>query len=253
MTFPTTQWTLLKEATLNGDAEGCRALAKMCESYRQPVAAFIAARGYPDREREDLVQEFFLSWLKSQSWKRADRSRGKFRSFVLGCVSHMLAHYHEKKHTAKRGGGQVPESLEAALEHGLEPMDEMPEDCPEFDRVWAVTLVMNTLKTLAQEYEDCGRTKDFTILRKFLPSGGEMISLEEAANELGNNVGAVKSAIFRLREKFRETLRASVACTVSAPHEIEEELQYLRSVLLRNQEISNPVAVKRKIPLSDAK
>jgi RNA polymerase sigma-70 factor (ECF subfamily) len=248
MTFPTTQWTLLAEATLNGDGEGCRALAKMCESYRQPVAAFIAARGYLDPEREDLVQEFFLRWLKSQSWKRADRSRGRFRSYLLGCVCHMLAHHQQRSQTWKRGCGQVPESLDAALELGLEPMAEPPEDCPEFDRVWAVTLVMNTLQTLAQEYADRGSAGDFAILRKFLPSGGEMITLEAAATELGSHVGAVKSAIFRLREKFRETLRASVACTVSAPHEVEEELQYLRSVLLRTQEKSIPAVEKRKIP-----
>ena len=48
---------------------------------------------------------------------------------------------------------------------------------------------------------------------------------------LGTNVNAVKSSIHRLRERFRELLRAAVARTVSAPHEVDEELLYLRSLL----------------------
>ncbi len=236
MNFPTTQWTLIADATLNGDRDGCHALAKMCESYRQPVMTFLAMRGYREQEREDLVQEFFLSWLRSQSWKRAQQGRGRFRNFLLGSVCHMLAHHRARQKTWKRGSGDVAVSLEEALERGFEPRDETPLDSTEFDRAWATTLVMNTVHSLAQEYAARGSAADFDILQCFLPSGGEMITLEAAAVRLDTNVGAVKSAVHRLRMRFRETLRAAVACTVSAPHEVDEELRYLHALLLRTQE-----------------
>ena len=46
-------------------------------AYRRPVEAFLLARGVRNEEMEDLVQDFFLRWLRSRAWKRADRERGR--------------------------------------------------------------------------------------------------------------------------------------------------------------------------------
>ena len=54
---------------------------------------------------------------------------------------------------------------------------------------------------------------------------------EETASGLGLNPGAVKTEIHRLRQAFRAALRLEISRTVSAPHEIEEELRHLRAVL----------------------
>ncbi|HCN28587.1 MAG TPA: hypothetical protein DIT64_07440 [Verrucomicrobiales bacterium] len=247
MTFPTTHWTLLAEATLNGDAAGRQALSRMCEEYRKPVLAFLAARGYQEGEREDLAQEFFLNWLSTRSWKRAAREKGRFRSYLLGSVCHMLARDHERKHAAKRGAGAGCDSLEAAAEAGWEAADETPPESPAFDRAWAVTLVMNTLHCLEQDFARRGRAGEFAVLRRFLPSGGEGITLEEAARCLDFSTSAVKSAVHRLREAFRLALRAAVAGTVSAPHEVDEELAYLRSLLLAGVESRNLSNEKRNM------
>ena len=96
MRFPTTCWTHLAQATLHGDPAGQRALEEMCAGYRGPVEAYVAARGLRGQEAEDAVQEFFLSWLKSRAWKRADRLRGKFRTFLLGALQHMLNRLRER-------------------------------------------------------------------------------------------------------------------------------------------------------------
>jgi hypothetical protein len=59
MAFPTTRWTLLAQATLNGDEAGRESLARMCEGYRLPVEMFLASRGHVRHEIEDLTQDFF--------------------------------------------------------------------------------------------------------------------------------------------------------------------------------------------------
>jgi hypothetical protein len=43
--------------------------------------------------------------------------------------------------------------------------------------------------------------------------------------------GAVKVAVHRLRQRFREVLRAQVAQTVARPEDIDEELRHLIGVL----------------------
>ena len=118
----------------------------------------------------------------------------------------------------------------------------------EFDRRWAVSLVENTLVTVAEEEQERGKAVEFAVLRHFLPGAEEAISLETAVSRLGTNLNTLKVSIHRLRARFRERLRAEVARTVSAPHEIEEELLYLRSLLLSEPKIGTSAAENGKTP-----
>lgn len=231
MSFPTTQWTHLAMATLNGDAAGQEALAAMCESYRKPVEAFIAARGYREAEVEDLVQDFFLRWLKSRAWKRAERLRGRFRSFLLGAVQHHLAHHREHESRQKRGGGDARLSLEEMVEAGFEAADFSDPAASEFDRRWAFAVVENALGRMEEEFSDRGRKEEFSVLRRFLPGSAGRMTMEEAAERLGQSVNTLKASIHRLRMKFRSALTSCVAMTVSTPEEVAEEMNYLRTLL----------------------
>ena len=89
--FPSTHWTLLAQATLNGDSPGREALSRLCENYRPPVVAYLRMKGLGAAEAEDLAQDLFARLLTSRAWKRADPARGKFRTFLLGIVQHVLS------------------------------------------------------------------------------------------------------------------------------------------------------------------
>ena len=45
--------------------------------------------------------------------------------------------------------------------------------------------------------------------------------------ELGMSENAVKTAVSRLRRRYRELLREEIAHTVSSPAEVEEEIRHL--------------------------
>lgn len=57
------------------------------------------------------------------------------------------------------------------------------------------------------------------------------ISLQEAADALGVSLGALKTAIHRLRNRYGALLRNEVARTVLRPEQIDEELRCLRDIL----------------------
>ncbi len=237
----------MAQATLSGDEAGREALERMCAVYRQPVAAFITAKGYKPEEVEDLVQDFFLRWLKSQAWKRACRDTGRFRSFLLGAVQHLLAHHAEKQNSQKRGGGRSTLSLDELAEvDGFQPSYEQDTAASTFDRQWAMTLVSGTVARVAEEYALKGKAEEFTVLRCFLPGSLVDMTLQEAATALSTESDRLKVAIHRMRGKFREALRAAVAQTVSAPHEIEEEMRYLRSLLTKASDFGNVEPATRK-------
>ena len=77
-------------------------------------------------------------------------------------------------------------------------------------------------------YQAEGRDPPVAI---FHPGVGAPLGYEEAARLLGRTEGTVKSLVSRLRERYRAALRESVARTVAAAHEVDEELAYLHRVL----------------------
>lgn len=230
MVFPPTNWKLLEDATLSGDEVGRAALARLYTTYRAPVMSFLAMKGIPEDEREDVAQDFFVKLLSSRLWRRADPERGKFRTFLLGVLNNLLLHRVRDQQRLKRGGETEPESLDWLEEQGEmvpAPQDEVSE---RFDTEWARTIV-NHAVAVAAERVTRGDKAYFAVLRRFLPGAHTLITYEQAAQETGMSVVALRTAVYRFREDFRNALRAEVARTVSAPHEINEELRYLGSLL----------------------
>ena len=48
--------------------------------------------------------------------------------------------------------------------------------------------------------------------------------MPKSPTRLGTSEGAVKVAVHRLRQRYREVLRAEIADTVASPGEVEDEL-----------------------------
>jgi RNA polymerase sigma factor (sigma-70 family) len=223
---------MLAEATLSGNTHGRSALEQMCRDYHQPVFVVLRARGFSVLEAEDLTQDFFLRLFESQAWKRADRERGRFRSFLLGMLTHMLQHVWTASQRQKRGSGTCTESLEAAQEIGDVPIAVDAGNMEMvFDREWALRLLQAVFEKVEREFQEAGRAEEFVVLRRFLPGVEVPLRYDEAARLLGKSEGLVKSMIHRLRDDYRRVLRGLVARTVSAAHEVDEELAYLHEVL----------------------
>jgi len=64
-----------------------------------------------------------------------------------------------------------------------------------------------------------------------LPGAADTPPYEAVANGLGWTLARLKTEVFRLRSQFRERIRAEVALTVDAPHEIDAEMAHLHLVL----------------------
>jgi DNA-directed RNA polymerase specialized sigma24 family protein len=109
------------------------------------------------------------------------------------------------------------------------PVDEAT--ATEFDRAWALAVLKAAWTNLQQEYLAAGRAETIAVIKRFLPGAETPPSYEEAAALLGISSGTLGSEIHRMRARLREHTRAEVARTVSAPHEIEEELAYLQRLL----------------------
>ncbi len=222
--FAATRWTLVARAS-GDDAAAQAALSELCAAYYAPVIAFLRARGRDEDTARELAHAFFEKVLAGGTLGGADQARGRFRSYLLGAVKHFLADRFDRARAEKRGGGIEPEPLDEAA-------DSPVEDERIFDRQWALTLIARALETTGTELRDAGKAEHFDVLKPWITGGGETFPQAAAAQQLGLSEGAVKVAIHRLRQRFREAVKAEIAQTVPSPADIDDELRHLLAVLL---------------------
>lgn len=232
MNFPTTHWSLLAQASVDGSVEARKALEALCARYWGPMHQFILSRQIPDPEAQDLTQDFMLHLLQKSLFGRADPLRGRFRSFLLGALVYFLADATDKRTALKREGSWSHVSVEVIPAHELASVSCPPEAARVFDREWALAILELALERVRNEYASEGREPAFTELRKFLPGSSESPSYDQAAHQLGMALGTVKSEVHRLRRRLRARVREEVAETVTTPHEIDAEMGYLLQVLM---------------------
>lgn len=231
--FVTTHWSVVLTAGSSDTTRAHQALAKLCQTYWYPLYAYVRRRGFSPPDAEDMTQEFFARFLEHDWVANADREKGRFRSFLLSAMNHFLANEWDKAQAQKRGGGATLLPLEfntAETRYSREPADNVtPEQ--HFERHWALTLLATVTSRLQAEYEQDGKGELFTALNPCLVGDRTSQPYEELARKLALSEGAVKSAVHRLRQRYRQLLREEIAQTVAQPGEVEEELRHLIAVL----------------------
>ena len=235
-TFRTTKWTKIALASGNA-ADSHAALEELCEAYYRPVAAYVRFRVGNLVLSKDLVQEFFADFLNRKSLHRVDRNKGRFRSYLLGAVNHFLSDYYKAQMCQKRGGDIDFVSLDIKASEGESNSLELPDpktNNPDlaFDREWAFTLLDRALNALQADETSKGRGTPFEILKPWLTGAQWDLAQTETTNSLGLTGNATKVAIHRLRKRFREYVQSEIAQTVTHPSEIQEELRYLKQVIV---------------------
>src|SRR5262245_4382634 len=109
--FTTTHWTTVLEAGQQDSPANVQALEKLCRVYWYPLYAFVRRQGRSADDAQDLTQEFFARLIQKNYLDSVDRSKGKFRTFLLAALENFLAKEWNRAHRLKRGGGAVHLSL----------------------------------------------------------------------------------------------------------------------------------------------
>jgi len=89
--FDTTHWSVILAARDCNSSEARAALDELCRAYWYPLYAFIRHRGHDHPTAEDLTQTFFARLLESNDLAHVDRSKGRFRAFLLAACKNFLA------------------------------------------------------------------------------------------------------------------------------------------------------------------
>ena len=207
--FPTTFWGTMAERP-------DRARQELFTRYRTPVFNYILNQGYGESDADDLTQEVFLRISREEFLRKADRSKGKFRSLVLAVTRHVIW-----KERARR-------SRQKASSLGPDELEEMPSELPEevsedqgFNTLWVQNLVRLALDRLMMEARPDGpRYYEALVLNQF-----QGLSYEDVARTLGARVSDVKNWIHYGKKKLKSHLIDHVRSYASGDAGLGEELE----------------------------
>jgi RNA polymerase sigma-70 factor (ECF subfamily) len=231
--FATTHWSVVLAAGHESSPSAREALETLCRTYWYPLYAYVRRHEHSPEDAQDLTQGFFAHLLANGFPHGMAPERGRFRSFLLTSLSHFLVDQHRRVDAAKRGGGQRTVSLDesrAEERFRLEPQDELtPEKL--YEREWAMTLLDHARSRLREEYVAAGKAELHDHLKGFPLAEASENSFPQAATELGMSESALKSAVHRMRTRYRQLVREEVAHTVSDPAGVNEEARHLIAVI----------------------
>ena len=227
--FVTTHWSVVLSAGHSDTPRAAEALQRLCQTYWYPLYTYVRRRGYSPQDAQDLTQGFFACLLERQSLATADPEKGRFRSFMLGAMNYFLATEWAKMQTQKRGGGREIFSLDLAAAEQRFDLESADHATPDkaFDQAWATALLDKVLSQLEAEFRREGKIQLFDMLKQTLTGSRESQPYGVLAAQLSINEGAVKTAVHRLRKRYRQLLEAEIANTVTSPGEVKEEMRYL--------------------------
>src|SRR5713226_1984120 len=193
--FPSTHWSVVVAA---GESQAepeiaQAALAELCQTNWAPLYSFVRSRGYAMEDAQDLTQSFFAYLIEHKIYARADRTKGKFRSFLLASLKNFLGHAYDREQTLKRGGSLDFLPLDDARAEAAESLfqthftDGEPNGEDRlFERSWAEALVGAGLERLSAEYQAEGKQSLFQQLRIFLTGSADPLpAYDQLAVKMG--------------------------------------------------------------------
>lgn len=234
--FPTTRWSQVLVS--HGDhTEARAALNDLCQKYWRPIYALARHRGLSPHDAEDITQAYFAALVERGYLRQARHERGRFRAFLIHDFKFHLANHQTRDSAQKRGGQLTFIQLDVAwAEARQEPADPAQIDADAyFDRQWALETVRHAKAEVAADYADQGKSALFDQLQRGLVTTPDAAMYAEWATKLDMTPNALKTALSRLRDRFRTALESQILQTVSDENELREEMRHLRAVLSKQR------------------
>lgn len=223
--FADTLWSLVLRARNPASPDRRAALDDLIRAYWKPVYHFIRRHGHSVDASKDFTQAFFTVFLEKDFLASVDRSRGRFKSFLIACLRHFLSKEYDRAGALKRGGGVRVVSFD--VEDG--PPEPAHAETPEreFARRWAAILVGRVMEKFRTE---CAlKAKDASARALEMHLAGAAYA--DIAAGLGIPVKEVTNRLHRARGRLKELMEEEVRPTVTGEEELQAELREIFELL----------------------
>jgi RNA polymerase sigma-70 factor (ECF subfamily) len=204
-------------------------LAELCTKYWKPLYHYLRCKGFSNEEAKDLVQGFFTENVLGREFlQRVDRTRGKFRNFLLVAIRNYAINVQKKDKTPSELDGEANE---------LRGIND-PET--EFNRTWADELLRQILKELENECHRKGKIAHWQIFREWLlePTiDDDRAQMSSICEKYGvTSASQAYNMISKTKMRFRAILRSHLRSFVDSDAEVDAEISDFINIFSRNPE-----------------
>jgi len=201
-------------------------LDRLVSDYWKPVYVYIRrTRSKSDADAKDLTQDFFLSFLDYDAFRRFDPQLGNFRTYLKGCLRNFLNAETMRESRLKRGGGRKAVSLDAWLDGAPRDLPDatLPPD-EEFDQEWSRAVLNESIRGLERRLGRRGKPLYFGVFRRCTLTAGERPSYRAVAQELGVTESDVRNYLHVARLELRSIVEEKIGEYVLDRDEMRREL-----------------------------
>ena len=220
-----TLWTVVGQAHRD-EGDVAAAQRALLERYGGAARRYLLAATRDSDAADDLFQEFAVRFLHGRL-RGAAPERGRFRDFLKGVLSHMVADHCKKAN--KRPLPLSPDHPEPAAPHSPSEQDEA------FLASWRDELLSRSWSALQAAEKESGQPY-FTVLRFRADHPDD--SSQEMAGKLSEVLGkavtaaGVRQILHRARERFADFLLDEIAQALHEPTDEAVEMELIELGLL---------------------
>jgi len=232
--FPVTQWTLVRAAGADANDSARRdALGRLLRRYLPAMEAHLGQKRLPHDRVADLLQGFVSDKIVEQNLlARADRERGRFRTFLLTSLQHYVIDQFRQDSSSRRSPEGGPP---ASIASGAEPAV-MGKPAEAFDIEWARQLLNETLQRMRAHCESTGRHDLWQIFEervlKATMEGDEPAAYEELAARFKLDTTAqAANLLVTAKRMYARVLRSVIAEYARDEEDVEQEISDLHTIL----------------------
>ena len=237
--FPTTHWTVIDEVRAGDGARNRRIIGDLLNDYWKPVYCYLRRKGYRNEEAKDLTQGFFHEVVLSRELiRRADPTKGRFRTLILTALDRYLANVHRGQTARKR----IPPGKLIHLEEA--DGSDLPEVARDltcegsFNYAWVSELLDRMLEEVEEECRHRGMAVHWNlfhdrVLRPIVEDEDPPPLAEVCARYGVKEPTKASNMIFAVKRRFQAVLKRYVRQSVACDDEINTELLELMDFLGR--------------------
>ena len=232
--FLTTNWSLFEQAGSGQINDNKALIGLLLERYWKPVYCYLRRHGYGNEDAKDLTQGFFHEIVLGHNLvETADKSKGRFRTFLLVSLDRYLIKVRQKQQAQKRIPKEklVPFNLMKDAELPIVLSELNPDES--FNYAWVSTLLEEVLQEIEGQCHRDGLSTHWylfgeRILEPILTTQSPP-SLEELCHKHQvENTAIASNMIITVKRRFGTALHKHLRDLVASDEQVREELEEIK-------------------------
>ncbi|MHC4205992.1 MAG: RNA polymerase sigma factor [Planctomycetota bacterium] len=234
--FLTTHWTLIEDFKVKPD-KNIALVGLLLETYWKPIYCYLRRKGRDNEQAKDLTQDFFHEVVLNRNLiGRADKDKGRFRSFLLYALNQYLINKDRDKRAQKRIPREKLVSLDMTEFPNLPQSFSQASAEDSYNYAWLSALLERVISELRISCSEHGMETHWLLFKEHvldpILGADEPASLKELCDKYSiENTKKASNMMMTVKRRFHKVLLEHVRKSVASEEQISEELEYLLKFL----------------------